>query len=245
MGKSQVDRLGDRLRRNTPSESDLRELDSYRRSFAPAYTEVLGALRLLAGVESTGRPSKSTSAIVEKLHRESIRLSQIQDIAGVRVVVPTIEAQDGVVQFVLIGFPAAAVTDRRESPSNGYRAVHVVVRIGQYAVEVQVRTALQHRWAELSEKLADRFDPSIKYGGGPANIQSFLSVSSKRIAEIEYHVREARRIQSGFEPFKDYLPQFKIDADAHYENAKRLEAIELAALEELMLNLPDIGEDSR
>jgi ppGpp synthetase/RelA/SpoT-type nucleotidyltranferase len=36
------------------------------------------------------------------------------------------------------------VIDRREKPSHGYRAVHVIVECGGRMVEIQVRTELQH-----------------------------------------------------------------------------------------------------
>ncbi len=55
---------------------------------------------------------------------------------------------------------------------------------GQW-VEFQVRGMLQHLWAEVSEKLSDVGDPSIKYGGGKHDIQAALQESSSLIAEIE------------------------------------------------------------
>lgn len=75
--------------------------------------------------------------------------------------------------------------DRRESPSNGYRAVHVVVRHLDLPIEIQVRTALQHVWAELSEKLSDVVDPAVKYGGGPPRLIEFLQAASKSGALLE------------------------------------------------------------
>jgi ppGpp synthetase/RelA/SpoT-type nucleotidyltranferase len=78
----------------------------------------------------------------------------MQDIAGCRVVVPDIPAQDRVIARLDQMFDATVI-DRRVKPSNGYRAVHVVVREVGLPVEVQVRTDLQHVWAESSEKLAD------------------------------------------------------------------------------------------
>lgn len=68
--------------------------------------------------------------------------------------------------------------DRRVNTSHGYRAVHVIVREGSAMIEVQVRTSLQHLWAEVSEKLSDTDDPAIKYGGGSALIRSLLCLSS-------------------------------------------------------------------
>jgi ppGpp synthetase/RelA/SpoT-type nucleotidyltranferase len=52
-------------------------------------------------------------------------------------------------------------------------------------VEIQVRTRLQHVWAELSEKLADQLGNEVKYGGGPALIKQLLDQSSQLVARAE------------------------------------------------------------
>jgi ppGpp synthetase/RelA/SpoT-type nucleotidyltranferase len=73
-----------------------------------------------------------------------------------RVVVPgTRDDQDRVVEQICSQFERAKVVDRRAKPSHGYRAVHVVVQVQDYSVEVQVRTELQDRWAQLVERLGD------------------------------------------------------------------------------------------
>jgi ppGpp synthetase/RelA/SpoT-type nucleotidyltranferase len=52
-------------------------------------------------------------------------------------------------------------------------------------VEVQIRTSLQHNWAEFSEKLADEFGHAIKYGGGNEEISSSLAKLSTAIFGVE------------------------------------------------------------
>lgn len=74
--KSQIDRLGDRLRTGQFTDDDLRELDAYRQSFVGAYEAVISAIRSELTLVPTGRPAKSSTAIVDKLRRETIRLSQ-------------------------------------------------------------------------------------------------------------------------------------------------------------------------
>jgi ppGpp synthetase/RelA/SpoT-type nucleotidyltranferase len=185
MTKSQIDQLGNRLRTGTISDADLRLLDAYRRSFVPAYESVLGVIRHQLQLEPTGRPAKSTSSIVEKLKRESIRLSQVQDIAGCRLIVTDVQTQDDVVQRLTGLFVKTTVLDRRARPSHGYRAVHVVVALEGVLVEIQVRTLLQHTWAELSEKLSDLINPSIKYGGGSDQLRESLDNASRIIGREE------------------------------------------------------------
>src|SRR5262249_52796129 len=151
---SLVDRLGERLKKGPATEFDLRLLDDYRHSFGSAYSQVVQVLRGQLTLEPTGRPAKSTPSIVAKLRRETIRLSQVQDIAGCRVVLPGALEQDRAIQAICEAFPYADVVDRRAKPSHGYRAVHLIAEIHKKSVEIQVRTSLQHLWAELSEKLS-------------------------------------------------------------------------------------------
>jgi len=196
LSKTKIDRLGDRLRKGNLTDDDLRLLDEYRRSFSRAYEVVVGTIRNELGLEPTGRPAKSTTSITDKLRRESIRLTQIQDIAGCRLVVQEIFEQEHVITTLAQLFLKSTVIDRRQKPSHGYRAVHVVVMIDKQPVEIQVRTALQQVWAELSEKLSDLFAPAIKYGGGPDDIQSLLADACVAIAkheEREHRVIEAQR----------------------------------------------------
>jgi putative GTP pyrophosphokinase len=164
--RAQVDKLGERLKAGPTTEADLRLLDEYRLTFDEAYQHTIGGLVALQ-LRPTGRPAKSTKAIVDKLRRESIRLTQVQDIAGCRVVVETMADQDVAAARVSALFSECQVLDRRAFPSHGYRAVHVIAMHGDRLVEIQIRTAKQHDWAELSEKLTDLVDPAIKYGGGP------------------------------------------------------------------------------
>ena len=185
LSKTQVDRLGDRLRKGNITEADLRLLDQYRRSFTEAYEVVVEAVRNELSLEPTGRPAKSTTSISDKLRRESIRLSQIQDIAGCRLIVSDIAAQESVVQSLTTLFEHTTISDRRAKPSHGYRAVHVIVNSRGKLIEIQVRTTLQHIWAELSEKFSDVIDPAIKYGGGHSVLQQELIELSALVARVE------------------------------------------------------------
>ncbi len=184
LSKTQIDRLGERLKGGPHTESDLRLLDDYRQSFGEAYEAVIRTIRQ-RGEFPTGRPAKSTASIVEKLRRESIRLSQMQDIAGCRVVVKGFMEQEQCVASLKTDFPEASVIDRRDKPSYGYRAVHIIAEISGKPIEIQVRTSLQHLWAELSEKSSDVLDPTIKYGGGSEAWRNTLTNSSWVVAYYE------------------------------------------------------------
>ena len=197
--KSRLDRLGDRLRADEITAEDLRLLDEYRRSFAEGYEHVAGIIRNELKLDPTGRPAKSTTSIRDKLRRESIRLSQIQDIAGCRIIVPDVIAQDEGVEALIDRLGDMKVFDRRAKPSHGYRAVHLIAQCGGRPIEIQVRSTLQHMWAELSEKIADVVDPALKYGGGPEEWLTELLRASENVATAEDLQRQARDIKIRYE----------------------------------------------
>lgn len=206
MTKTQIDRLGDRLRKGNVAEADLRLLDLYRRSFTEAYEAVVGSIRQRLGLAPTGRPAKSTTSISEKLRRESIRLTQMQDIAGCRLIVSDIANQERVVEALSHLFDDVTIVDRRERPSYGYRAVHLIVTSYGKVIEIQVRTLLQHLWAELSEKFSDRVDPTIKYGGGEESIRERLARTSDFVALVELGEKQLADILAESPP-EDQLPE--------------------------------------
>ena len=199
---------------------------------------VLNTIRSQIHQEPTGRPAKSTNSIREKLNRESIRLNQIQDIAGCRIVVAGNHQQDEIVALFHAIFPDAVFIDRRFNPSYGYRAVHVVIRVNGKPIEVQIRTVLQHSWAELSEKLADVLDPSIKYGGGDEWVREFLlSVSDtvgktenlqKMVVNLEKRIVELEEQPLGEQPrgmlgeVKVLLGEIKADENALWQRTNDL-----------------------
>jgi hypothetical protein len=45
--------------------------------------------------------------------------------------------------------------------------VHVIVSLDGITIEIQVRTLMQHVWADVMERLADRLGRQIRYGDAP------------------------------------------------------------------------------
>lgn len=182
--KTQLDKLGERLRSGSREEADIRALDDYRHSFRQAFDAVMKSLQHLR-TEQTGR-MKTVGAIVEKLNRQRIRLTQIQDIAGVRLTCADAPDQELLIKHLAFRFPNSETDDRRSKPSHGYRAIHVIVttEFGRM-VEIQLRTRAQHRWAQVSEKLADQLDPAVKYGGGPQWARDALKSYSESVQVCE------------------------------------------------------------
>ena len=137
-------------------------------------------------------------------------LSRMQDIAGARLVAEmNWTEQDQLVARIVELFPSAEVKDRRAEPSYGYRAVHVIVEVDRRLVEIQVRTVLQDLWAQVVERLADRWGRGIRYGDLPNDpdaeafgaytrrqIIDLLMEQSKRNHELERFAVELARMEA-------------------------------------------------
>ncbi|NUL43849.1 GTP pyrophosphokinase family protein [Cellulosimicrobium funkei] len=114
---------------------------------------------------------KTIDTLREKLRRESsFPLPQIQDIAGIRFEAEmTLEEQDAVVaaitgHFEDMGWRPRTTDYRTTGGHSGYRAVHVLLHLEPLGrVEVQVRTHLQGKWANMYEYLADKVGREIRY----------------------------------------------------------------------------------
>jgi putative GTP pyrophosphokinase len=191
LSNSQIDKLGNRLRDGDIDAQCLRQLEVFRSLYANSYRHVERVLAEKMGLRISGRPFKSTVAIIEKLKRETIRLNQIQDISGCRVIVPSLAHQDHLIENMRVLLGDVEIDDKRRVPTNGYRAVHVIATWNGRPVEIQVRTTLQHVWADLSEKVADEFGHSIKYGKGDQDAIRFLELLSMATANLDV-IRHAK-----------------------------------------------------
>src|SRR5690606_5230577 len=120
-------------------------------SFVAALDSVEERILTAIGSRASSRPMKSTQSNVRKLREKpSMRLSQMRDIAGCRVVVEGGAEQNAALERLRVALPDARVSDHRvTAPASGYRAVHLEVRSLDRRVEIQVRTRLEDQWANL------------------------------------------------------------------------------------------------
>lgn len=189
LSKTQIDSLGNELRNGVLSETNLALLDEYRKSFGITYEYVINKIRNELGLTATGRKEKTTFSIIEKLKRQHIRLSQMQDIAGCRLVLNNRIEQDNTLDKLCTIFPDHKIVDLRIKPNHGYRAVHVLVKHQAQMVEIQVRSLFQDLWAQSSEAFS-KMDPLIKYGQGNVGIQRMLLSLSEKIWSYESYEYE-------------------------------------------------------
>lgn len=186
ISKSALDKLGTRLTEEI-SADDLAALQQIARAYQAVLGDVKNELTRL-GYPATTRV-KTTHTLVEKLRRESVRLSQVQDLAGARIIVPHRPAQDEALADLSKHFEAQGYKckehDRRRRPSFGYRAVHLVVQVGDIPVEIQIRTELEDTWAQIVERLADLWGRDIRYGKPPDRPNATVRTGSQEMTRID------------------------------------------------------------
>lgn len=204
LSRSAIDALGKRLARAVIADpKDLQQLSAYQRDCTETLEQTL---RVIAESVQHAPPRdvpvyvthrvKTVETLIDKLRRGTA-LSRMQDLVGIRVVGEFgLSGQDELVDRLYRRFPKAKVDDRRVHPSYGYRAVHVVPKIEGFWIEIQVRTNLQHAWANATEQLADQWGRAIRYGGDPTGATdeevarrkralSYWMDAAKCIGEIE------------------------------------------------------------
>lgn len=183
--QEEVDQLGRRLRERGNIVPQDRELYArFRDGFQDALDEVKATTERCAERSGVSEWSVSTrlkrlETLVLKLQRQTYPLSSFHDIAGCRIVVPTLSDVRQIQEPLFQSLRVERFLDYHQGRADGYRAWHLIVRTdpGQ-VVELQVRSRLQDHWANTSESLAFAIDHAIKSGGGPAELRPPLQILS-------------------------------------------------------------------
>ena len=198
--RSAIDRAGKRIRKRGQAglpqlEEDLAIVAEFRSLFIPGFSLLERMLKLTMEHLAAAVPAvldvpedmlsiayrpKTSDAIVAKLCRSTTSLSTMQDIAGGRLVIPTIESQESATSGFVEGIESAlgnrpSVKDTTERGDElGYRAVHVVFQFGARPAEIQIRTARQQQWAQTVENVDQSLGTDLKHGNGPEAWRAWL-----------------------------------------------------------------------
>jgi putative GTP pyrophosphokinase len=191
ISSSRVDAIGRRLRvwwiddRKPLKPGDGRVVYEYRSSFQDPLKKVTVGLRQFVERESNeiivGQRLKRMPQILNKLQRfPSMRLSQMEDIAGCRAILQGAHAEvTGVLRRVRRNWEVVYERDYVADPkSTGYRGRHVVVRRDGHLIEIQLRTPGQHEWAEAVERAAARTGYHLKDGSGPPELLTYFELAA-------------------------------------------------------------------
>lgn len=216
--RNQVDKAGEAVAR-APIESDefkaaIPVLFNWREAHAYPQNSLYvtlhrRALRISPEAIVSQRLKRRPSILMKLMKNEKMELSQMQDIAGCRAVMPTAAMVDQLMDVYLdepIRSELARTTNYINAPRmTGYRGIHLLYRFNGRAdkapwnnlrIEVQVRTALQHSWATAVEAVDLFTKQNLKQERGQPRWHVFFAV-----------VAAINALQEGTQP----VPKLELD----------------------------------
>lgn len=136
---------------------------------------------------------KRKPQIIRKLKRLSVRLTQLQDIGGCRIIVETNKDVDKLHNYIREKLASQTTikllreTDYREKgrDDTGYRALHLIMHRSEYKLELQIRSRIQHYWAESIERTSVIYGYHLKEKEGDNIVIQYFKTLSDIFAEIE------------------------------------------------------------
>lgn len=141
---------------------------------------------------------KRSPSVILKLQRfPSMKLSQVQDIGGLRAVVgslPRVRKLEKNYRQSSFQHEMVSSKDYIESPkADGYRSIHLVYRYKNdrapayngLLLELQFRTRLQHAWATAVETMGTFLGQALKSGQGTRPWREFFEISSAALTHLE------------------------------------------------------------
>jgi ppGpp synthetase/RelA/SpoT-type nucleotidyltranferase len=192
--KSQADKAGRRMReylQGTRQPSDdfpdlIVTLMGWRAMHSRPLSLVTPGVRNWVSKQTAGRVTvaqrlKRWDRMIFKLKRfPSMRLSQMEDIAGCRAVLLDPGEVEAVAKRIRSKWKVREESDYRNHGKEitGYRGLHLTIAREGLLVEVQLRTEGQHYWAEQAERTSSRTGFNLKDGEGPAELLDYFRVAS-------------------------------------------------------------------
>jgi len=205
--KREVVNAGKLLARNIYKvDDDVREAFKIAHNWRSAYAypmhrlrhELRGKIARGGGKGITAGRLKRMISIRRKLSSGALSLYQMQDIAGVRAVLSSIDEvnrisglfEDGATQHRLVRTDDYLIMPRE----SGYRSRHLILKytgdsgdevFNRQFVEIQLRTERQHAWATSVESVGLVTGDNLKGGEGNPDWLRFFKLMSAEIAERE------------------------------------------------------------
>lgn len=142
---------------------------------------------------------KRAPSVISKLKRQpTMSLPNMQDIAGCRAVVQTIDQVYQMCERMSarkVEHKLDKTNDyiKKPNPDSGYRSLHLVYQyqserkpeFNNLFVEIQVRTQIQHAWATAVEIIDILESTSLKTHQGPDEWREFFRLASSGFAKLE------------------------------------------------------------
>lgn len=200
--KSKIDRSGLALAKAKYKDEveciELEEVfDEYRKlHLQPLSETTLELQQLLADYGAPyyiAQRLKRKPQIIRKLNRLSVRLTQLQDIGGCRIIVQSNSDVDKLHKYLIDTISAQQVftldrsTDYRDKgrDDTGYRALHVILKRSNVHLELQIRSRMQHYWSESIERTSVIYGYHLKESEGDPKVIQYFKTLSDVFFEIE------------------------------------------------------------
>ena len=212
-GRNQINKAGDILISSSNKEEVNRVIEiinDWRTLHLPVLDELQNAIVSIFEKEEiqihlVSRRLKRLSSIQKKLDRNAgMKLGGLQDIGGLRIVVPSMSVLDKALLMLEKNVPKhfeltkAPVNYVLEPKDSGYRSIHFIYKyqsensdVDGLKVEFQLRTKLQHSWAMAVETAELVTKTALKASQGKAEWLTFFKIVSSIFA-----IKEKTRILS-------------------------------------------------
>ena len=157
---------------------------------------------------------KRKPQILKKLRRLNVRLTQLQDIGGLRIIVDQNSDVDKLIDYITdklkqqTSIVVKRVVDYREKgrDDSGYRAAHIVMERDGVFLELQIRSRIQHYWAELIERTSVIYGYVIKELEGDGRVIKYF----KDLSNLFYLIETGQKPDSSQ---KIYIERSRIEAE--------------------------------
>lgn len=192
ISKSKIDKIGNSLKKEEElNQEDFNSLLKWRNSFTPTleyYFQKLPQLLENCNLIILAKRLKRIESIQIKLTRfQTMRLSTIQDIAGIRLVFKNENDLDQAfskLRSISTRNKLKKVNNYHSLPKeDGYRGMHLIYENSQSQMtEIQLRTELEHVWATAVEVYGELQNTSFKTGAGDDRWKEFFRLLSALFA---------------------------------------------------------------
>jgi len=225
-GRSEVIRAGKILASESATDMDidwaLEALTNWRaihgyplNTFQATLREKLKTIDKNATV---GQRLKRAPSVIAKLRRfKTMKLPQMQDIAGLRAIAENLPKVRRLHQSYLTSrFDHDLVNEKdyiKEPKDDGYRSVHLVYeyrsrKVPEYNglhVELQLRSKLQHAWATAVETVDAFLGEAIKLGKPSQEWANFFRAASASFAQLEQSPLPKMYVGKDVEEIREHL----------------------------------------
>ena len=195
VSNTRLDKIGTKLKKSDDIlKGELRDLQEWRNSFSSIldyYHKKLKEKVSSGDIVAIAKRIKRIESIRIKLKRfKTMRLSTLQDIAGIRLILKDKSALDRAFAEIRGSqkrHTLKRLDDYSGSPKeDGYRGVHLVYQTdSSKMIEIQLRTQLEHIWATAVEIYGALQFTSFKTGEGKEEWKEFFRYLSSYFAILE------------------------------------------------------------